>query len=154
MRCVFIQQPADNRLILGIVLSRLVFEKVDACFAESDGHLDRFIFQRKFFRRRKKISNNLHPFHRLIRVCYFLFIDLFSLAPVPSANNSDTNPPTRNRHISTQSRNKMTPIFINTKTKNNTQGPFHEKKTGGHRGPPLRENDQKRFSGHGISQRS
>ena len=55
---VDVEQPANHFLVLGAMFFRFVFEKIDAGFAQSDGHFDALLAECQFCGRRQKVLND------------------------------------------------------------------------------------------------
>ena len=56
---VSIKKAPDHALVLSVVFPRLALEKLNAAFAQHNGHLHSFIQENEVFRSRKKGRNDL-----------------------------------------------------------------------------------------------
>ena len=63
-----VQQPSDHPLVLGMLLPRLVFEKLDASLAQRNGDFDSFLSKGELLRARKEVRNDLQVSERFVRI--------------------------------------------------------------------------------------
>lgn len=69
---VSIKKAPDHALVLSVVFPRLALEKLNAAFAQRDGHLHSFIPEDEVFRTRKEVRNDLEVSEGFVRVRDFL----------------------------------------------------------------------------------
>lgn len=55
---VSVEEAPDHALILGMMLTCLILEKLDAALAQGDRHLHAFVVEYKVFRAWQKITND------------------------------------------------------------------------------------------------
>lgn len=61
MCCVRIEKPADQALVLRVVLFGLTLKEFDTALAQRDRNLDPLFAKNEVFRSRKKVRNDLQP---------------------------------------------------------------------------------------------